>query len=291
MSARQEYLVLINPISGRGLGRRMAGPLADAFSRLGIKAEVIVLPGPGAALGLIQSRIERSTAVIAVGGDGTVNEAAAAIYQSGLRRPIGLVPLGLSNCLARHFHLPLDLEAAVRIIARGRRQTLDLIEFGGRVAVSFLGFGFDAAVVEKVAGRRRGAIRNLAYVSAAWSSLFQPVWPELEVEVDGRRIPGRYYQVLLSQTVNYARFFRLPPRPGFQACLFRGSGPIGLIRSLVRLGWQRDLERACDSAWPVKQSLRVVSNRGPGFFQYDGEAGGVLPFHGEVRPEALEVIV
>ncbi|MDY6852472.1 MAG: diacylglycerol kinase family protein [Thermodesulfobacteriota bacterium] len=284
-------LVLVNPISGKGRGREVAGRLGAAFEQNGLEAEIIVLPGPGSVAALVRDSAPDHQAVVAVGGDGTVNEVAEALLTLGPDMVLGVVPLGLSNCLARVLGLPLALEKAVGVMARGRTKRLDLAWAGDHLIAAFLGAGFDAAVVEKVARTRHGGVHNRDYIRAAGPVFFSSTRPEIRVEVDGRLVEGHCFQVILSAIGNYARYFRLADRPGFTAYLFKGSRPKGLVRALAGLGPGRNLGRACDLALPVTKTLSLTAKKGRPLFQVDGEARGPLPVDCRVSPEALEVLV
>lgn len=283
-------LVLVNPISGKGRGREAVGRLAAVFEQNGLEAEIIVLPGPGSAAALVRDSVSDHQAVVAAGGDGTVNEAAKALLTLGRGMVLGVVPLGLSNCLARVLGLPLALEKAVGVIARGQTKRLDLAWAGDNLITAFLGAGFDAAVVEKVARTRHGGVHNRDYIRAAWAAFFSSTRPEIRVEVDGRLVKGHCSQVIFSAISNYARYFRLADRPGFTAYLFKGPGPKGLVRALAGLGPGRNLGLACDLALPVTKTLRLTTKKGRALFQVDGEACGPLPLDCRVSPEALEVL-
>ena len=286
-----KILVLVNPISGKGEGTRAASRLGEIFQRLGLEADVRLLSGPGRAADLIEKDGPSYSAVVAVGGDGTVNETARAAYSSHLDRPLGLIPLGLSNCLARHLNLPWDLEDAARVIAAGKTRPVDLAVVSGGVVTSFLGVGFDAEVVKRVAGARQGPVRDRDYVKAAVSAFISSGRSGLRVTVDGRPIEGRYYQVILSAIENYAHYFSMAGGRGLSAYLFRGGGRLGLLRTLSRLVPHLDLVRAADVVLPVNEALEVRSEGGSGYYQCDGEYGGVLPMAAEIRPGALRFYV
>jgi diacylglycerol kinase (ATP) len=206
-----------------------------------MKAEVLCLPGPGAAAFLVQHHVEGFQAVIAVGGDGTVNEVAAGLAEHAPEVPLGILPLGLSNCLARHFRLPRDIGRAALVVSEGRTAPLPLALASGRVVTSFLGAGFDAEIVHRVAARRKGAIRNWNYVRAGLEPALKAP-PALRAAVDGRAVEGSWFQAILISINNYARFFpggrsggipghpvspcrRLVPAPGVMPGGGRPSGP------------------------------------------------------------------
>ena len=288
----ERVLVLYNPISGQGRGAAAAEGLTRACAGLGLKTLVRQLEGPGTAGRILGEHEGAFDRVAAVGGDGTVNDVAGAMYGLELKSPLGLVPLGLSNCLARHFGLPWDPEGAAVVLARGRVVGLDLADLGrGRVAAAFLGAGLDAAVVAEVARGRSGPVSNLTYLRRLGRlALDSGNWPRITVEVDGRALPGTYYQAVLTPISNYARFFSMRPGPGFKLYLLRGSGPAAVVRSVIRSGSGRSLDRAADLAVPVREKAAFYGRSGRAFYQFDGEAGGELPVEAEIKQGALNFL-
>ncbi|MBU2551534.1 MAG: hypothetical protein KKB20_24195, partial [Proteobacteria bacterium] len=286
---RQGVLVLVNPISGRGRGAQAVEPLIRAFRGQGLEARVELLPGPDAARDLVERLAGPYGAVVAVGGDGTINDVAAALLEAGGGRPLGLIPLGLSNCLARHLGLPWDMNRAAAVIAAGRTVRLDAGRVGRRVVVSFLGAGLDGAVVDRVARARKGGIRDRDYVKAAAVVLLGRRPGQMHVIVDGIPVQGRFYQVILSQVTNYAHYFPLPQEPGFRAYMFAGTGRAALPRTLLKSGPARRIGRAADVVRTIRREIEIHADEGPAFFQIDGEAGGRLPAICRVEPGAIEV--
>ena len=285
-----KILILVNPISGRGQGRVLAGRLGILFEKNGLQAEIVLLPGPGQAREIMAKAETAYSAIVAVGGDGTINEIAEACYQEGRHKVMGLIPLGLSNCLARHYGLPFDPEKAVEVIAAGKKSPLDLAVINSRVAHSFVGAGFDAAIVHKVGAQRRGPVTNRAYARAAFQVFREKDWAELSVSVDGRPVQGTYFQAILCSVANYAHFFSVSAANGFVLLLFRDGGAVGLLRVLLKMGPKRDLNRACDLALPVATNVTITSQRPNDRYQIDGELGGALPLNCSIHRGALEII-
>jgi diacylglycerol kinase family enzyme len=290
-TAEHKILTLVNPISGRGQGRILAKRLGPLFERNGLETDIVLLPGPGQARDILARAETTYAAVVAVGGDGTLNEVAEACYREGRHKVIGLIPLGLSNCLARHYGLPFNAEHAVEVIAAGRKSPLDLAVINNsRVAHSFVGVGFDAAVVHKVGVQRRGPVSNRAYARAAFQVFREKDWSELRVSVDGNPVQGPYFQAILCSVANYAHFFSVSAVNGFVLLLFRDGGAWGLMRVLLKMGIKRDLARACDLVVPVASTVTITSLGSADWYQIDGEVGGRLPLNCTIQSGALEII-
>src|SRR5204862_8238966 len=80
-------------------------------------------------------------AVVAVGGDGSVQEIARAT--PGTNTLLGIIPKGSGNGFARHLHIPMNVTAAIGVINRSNFTTVDTRKVNGRVCVNVFGIGFD----------------------------------------------------------------------------------------------------------------------------------------------------
>lgn len=98
---------------------------------------------------------ERVDVVVAVGGDGTVNEVASALVNT--ETVFAVIPCGSGNGLARHQHIPLNIKGAIRVINEGKVRHLDYGTMGDKPFFCTCGVGFDAFVSQKFAeGSKRG---------------------------------------------------------------------------------------------------------------------------------------
>jgi len=85
-------------------------------------------------------------AVVAVGGDGTVNGVANGIMQAGGRLPLGIIPAGTANEFARALPIPRSVVGAVTVLAEGVPREVDIAQVNDRYFLNLFGFGFDARV-------------------------------------------------------------------------------------------------------------------------------------------------
>ena len=119
-------------------------------------------------------------AVFAAGGDGTVSLVAQALAATDL--PLGILPLGSGNGLAKDLSIPLDLEEALQLIWRHQVRSLDTLRVGGQFAVHLADMGFNAQVVRAFnAGGVRGPA---AYVRVATQeyATYQPTTYRIETD-------------------------------------------------------------------------------------------------------------
>jgi diacylglycerol kinase (ATP) len=155
--------MLVNPHARRG-----SMPLEPALARLkaaGLDITREEFSGPGEVRSDILRLRRDADLIILCGGDGTLNAAAPALIECGL--PLGILPMGTANDLARTLGIPENLEQAAAIIAEGATRTIDLGEVNGHpfFNVASMGLSSDLAhSLDKTMKRRFG---KLGYALAA----------------------------------------------------------------------------------------------------------------------------
>ena len=154
--------IIINPYAGRNrriaaLRQGRARLARAALAACGIEGEVAFTGRRGEARDRARSMIAAgATGLVCWGGDGTINEVAAEAASREI--PLGIVPSGSGNGLARELGLSRQPEAALRTALRGAERVLDAGEIDGRFFANVAGVGFDAHLA-RIAARfaRRGA--------------------------------------------------------------------------------------------------------------------------------------
>ena len=124
--------------------------------------------------------------VMVCGGDGTVREVCAELAGTGI--PVGIVPAGTGNLLARNLGIPLYIRSAVDIALNGQDRAIDMVEVGGDAIedthfMVMAGMGFDAAIMEGVNEDIKKKIGWVAYVISGLKSLMFPA-VRVEIQID-----------------------------------------------------------------------------------------------------------
>jgi diacylglycerol kinase (ATP) len=167
--AGKKIVYIVNPISGKGKQSRIGAIITKESEDLGIQSEIVFTERPGHAKELARKAVsEGASVVVAVGGDGTVNEVAAGLL--GSEGVMGIVPTGSGNGLARHLRLPLRFRDAVRVIIAGKQARIDTGTLNGRPFVSVAGAGFDAVVAKRFANT--GQRGFFTYARTAFKAYF-----------------------------------------------------------------------------------------------------------------------
>lgn len=172
MANTSTLLAIVNPLSGTATAAQKATLqhyLTDRASRAGYTPEVIVTTHAGHATELAAAAVQRGVGrVVAIGGDGTINETARALRQSGTA--LGIVPMGSGNGLARHLGVPLDARRAIDKAVDGRPVLIDSGEIGGHPFFCTAGLGFEAHVAHLFAQQ---PVRGLAtYIRTAYRAFW-----------------------------------------------------------------------------------------------------------------------
>jgi YegS/Rv2252/BmrU family lipid kinase len=137
----------------------------------GIRLTRQAWPGHEALPGAIRRHAEAVDLVVLGGGDGTLNAGAAALLATQL--PLGILPLGTANDLARTLGIPTEPEAAARVILGGVRRRIDLGEVNGRPFFNVASIGLSVAITHELTSERKRRWGRLAYALAALRALPQ----------------------------------------------------------------------------------------------------------------------
>lgn len=119
--------------------------------------------------------------IIAVGGDGTINEVGSTLV--GTQIPLGIIPLGSGNGLARHLQLPLDFKNAYQKAISGQTIHIDAGMINGQYFFCTAGIGFDALVANRFAGRKNRGLIN--YILATINALIG--YQSINVDINGEQ--------------------------------------------------------------------------------------------------------
>ena len=146
MPAPSPVTVLLNPAGGNAGQPGTEATIAARFHAVGIDARIITLSREQSPTEAARTATAGAAAVIAAGGDGTVSAVAAGLV--GSPTLLGVLPLGTLNHFAKDLHIPLELEAAVSVIAAGRVARIDAGQVNDRVFINNSSIGIYPSVVE-----------------------------------------------------------------------------------------------------------------------------------------------
>ncbi len=288
---RNAFLVA-NPIAGRGRARPAAEALSRGLERIGLPNRLRFTGAKGDARKFLREIDPSVDLVVAVGGDGTVNEVLEGLGTH--RVPVAIVPMGTANVLGLDLALPRDVDRVIAMIEDGATSNLDTARVNER-HLSFLvvGIGFDAMVVRELDLGRKGPITKWSWIAPAWRTWWAYRPPTLTVEADGERVDGTFGWVLMSNIVHYAGFRVLARDRGlddglFEVYLFERGSRAALVGYLVRALTFGFPGGSCRR---IRARRVVVTSPEPVPIQIDGEARGTTPLELEVEAVPHTLVV
>ncbi|MBD3319281.1 YegS/Rv2252/BmrU family lipid kinase [Candidatus Woesearchaeota archaeon] len=179
------YLFIVNPFAGKRRALNVANTLARELPR----ATITATQGPKDAVKLAQQATQN--VVIAVGGDGTVNEVINGLVHNTNKPSLGIVPLGTANLLAKY----LGIETGSARFMNSTTKALDVGMLNNRAFVVAGGVGFDADMFARVRPGIKKLFGQLAYPVSLFETLFLNDLTLLTIQANGNTYQG-YYCIL-----------------------------------------------------------------------------------------------
>lgn len=204
---------IINPISGVGSKRKIPKMIEEMCKEAGHELNLTFTEYAGHASIVTRQAIDQGAdCVIAVGGDGTVNEIARSMVHTNAT--LGIIPKGSGNGLARELHIPMDARRALEVIISGHQTVIDCCQANDRVFFCTCGVGFDAAVSQKFAGeKRRGSITYLKSTIEEYLSYKPEVY---ELDIDGHSLQEKAFLVACGNASQYGNNAYIAPHANIQ---------------------------------------------------------------------------
>ncbi|MEQ8790660.1 MAG: diacylglycerol kinase family lipid kinase [Pirellulaceae bacterium] len=303
---RRHVVLVANPKAGARSGRPAVERLAGLLRDNGYVAEVVteIDAASERAEQLLESGDLRT--VVAAGGDGTVG---LVVNRTPVGTPISILPLGTENLLSKYLHLAPTPESVLRTIQRGNAVRLDAGRVGDRIFLLMASCGFDADVVHRLHGQRRGHIHHLSYAKPILDSIRMYQYPQLRIYCrDGESSPPNDERSTSDASprepilARWAFVMNLPRYAGglqiipqalgddglLDVCTFReGSLWTGLMYLAGVLFGRHQNYQDCVNRRASR--IRIESDI-PAPYQLDGDPGGFTPLEIETLPGRLTLL-
>ena len=292
---KRRAVVIVNAGSGTGSDADPVERLGPLFEAVGLEVEIVVVHGDELSARIHAAVEARPAIVVAGGGDGTVSSVAAALVDTGL--VLGVLPLGTLNHFAKDLGIPLDLEDAVRCLAEGEPQAVDVGEVNGRVFInnSSLGLYPDIVRDRERQQKRLGRGKWPALVWATLASLRRYAFLGVRLRIDGNERLFRTPFVFIGNNEYRMEGFAIGERAaldGAQLSLYVAQRPgrLRLLQLAVRALFGR-LRQARDFDAVLASEIEVESRHLHLRVATDGEVTVMAPpLRYRIRPASLRVM-
>ncbi|MDR1200110.1 MAG: diacylglycerol kinase family lipid kinase [Tannerellaceae bacterium] len=282
---------IINPISGVGSKRKIPKMIEDICEKEGHLLTISFTEYIGHASELTKQAVEEGIdLIIAVGGDGTVNEIAQAMIHS--EAALGIIPKGSGNGLARELHIPMDSKRALDMIVKRHVITIDCCKANNRVFFTTCGVGFDAAVSQKFAReKKRGSLTYVKNTIGEYLSYKPEIY---ELLIDNQTIREKAFLVACANASQYGNNAYIAPHANIQdgkmdITILSPFTPLDIPPLAVQL-FTKQIERSSKIKTLTASQVTIIRQK-EGLMHLDGE-----PIMAESRidisiiPKALKVI-
>lgn len=301
------WLLLLNPISGCGLGLRDRAHIEAAIAAHGISYVAALSEYPGHIVALVNEAIVRGCRrILVAGGDGSLSEAVNGIFTQQVVAPgqvtLALLPIGTGNDWARGRGIPHDYASALRLVAAGHTASHDVgvIDFAApgmsgtrRYFVNVAGTGFDAGVIERMPSRKLGRIAYLVGLLRELVS-YRPL--SLRLKIGTQPVDAEAFVFFACIGRYCGGGMQVAPQARSDDGLF----DLTLVRCLGRIELLLNLRRLFDGTLPEHPkvstwqgaTVEIDAPNAPGgaAIEADGELVGHAPARLKILPKALRII-
>lgn len=227
-------LFIINPVAGGGKAKKLLPVIDKYMVKTGKIYDIVLTSRPKEATIISKQAIEKGyTTIVAVGGDGTINEVAIGILESG-KGTLGIIPSGTGNDLARTLNIPFDPIEAMDIIIKGNKKQIDIGFVNNNPFLNIASIGLDSEVVkntEKIKIRIRSRI---AYVIGVLSTLFNFKDKRVQLEIDDVSMDKNIFLIAVGNGKYYGGGLKILPMAiaedgYFHVCVINKASKIKLL--------------------------------------------------------------
>jgi YegS/Rv2252/BmrU family lipid kinase len=293
-----EIVAIVNPGAAGGKTMKSLTRIHGILKRVGRPYAIYVTKGRGDAIQAARSYAEGGAQrILAVGGDGTLNEVANGIYFAGGGAALGLVPVGHGSDFARTIGKKGSVEQAVLRACEGEEQPIDLglarYEDGSeRAFINIAGLGFDAMVARRAQGSRLPG-GNLPYLGSALMTLVNFSNIKVTITADGETLetPAVFVQIANAQYMGGGYHFAPMAKINdglLDVCVVGDFGKLELVRQIPGVYRGKHVGHA---KFTHMSATRVqISAAEPAIVQLDGELVGSTPVEFQVLPSAIRLV-
>lgn len=254
--------------------------------------EVVFTERAGHATELAKAAINNGADIIvALGGDGTINEVACALVDTDI--PLGILPAGSGNGLARCLGISMSYALALRTIIRGNTKLMDVATVNDNLYTSIAGIGFDAFVAQKFAGSYMRGM--LSYMQIVLNEFKNYKAIKYNLTIDGKDVEKQALMIVFANSDQFGFNTRIAPHAKvddglLDVCIIRKMQ----AKQLLNVGYHTMRGTLGNTNYVEYYKAKEISinNAEPALMNVDGEPKIMnSPVRISIKPLALRVIV
>lgn len=227
-------LYIVNPTAGRDRAKNLIPIIEDIMSQRDVDYKIVTTKGPEDGTKIAYQGIKEGyETVVAVGGDGTINEVTKGILLAG-KGNLGIIPGGTGNDLARTLNIPSDPEETINIILKGKVKEIDVGEVADKNFLNVASTGLDSEIAKNTEKIKKYIKGKFAYTIGLLKTLFLYKNKRVKIQLDNLE---REMDILLIAVANgkyYGGGMKISPDAAiddgyFHVCLIKKISKLKLL--------------------------------------------------------------
>ena len=290
-------IILIGNPAARGASLKKFESASVFLQDKGFATKILLTEKSNDATRLAEEAVrEKPYAIIAAGGDGTINEVINGMVKSDV--PLAILPLGTTNVLAKELGIPEYINGAMETAVSRKPRTVSL----GRIELNpgtdsayyryfclMAGIGFDGKAVHDINTAVKKKSGKAAYIFSGIKNLLNYSPNQLFYNIDGKEYAG--FSSITGKAGKYGGNFKITPdanlsNPELYTCIFQGNKRSDLLRYVFKIMTGRLFDER-DIVYLKSASIEVL---GTAHIQIDGDYLGITPAKITVEKDALQII-
>lgn len=298
MIDKRKILFIINPISGTPINkyrkRRLVKHIDKIFEKEKYEYDISIkytqYPHHATELAIEAAKANYDT-VVAVGGDGSINEIAQGLVNS--QTSLGIIPLGSGNGLAHHMKIPQSIKRSLKLIKQNKIKRIDTVTINDTIFVSIAGIGFDAHVADLYSRAKLRGLSSYFFIAITQYIKYMP--EEYHILIDGKEISVDALLIGFGNSGQMGYNFSITPQSKINdglvdICIVK-KPPLWLSPIIGILFWIRLLGTSRYVKIYKASQVKIIK-KNPASLNIDGES---IEFAQsvdiQVNPESLKVII
>jgi YegS/Rv2252/BmrU family lipid kinase len=287
-----KYLFILNPRAGR---KKTSKEIIDSIDRSMVNSgtyyEFAFTTAEGDATRLARDAVDKQfDMVVAVGGDGTVNEVGTGLVNTDVA--LGIIPLGSGNGVARSLNIPIKLDEAIAVLLSAKISEIDVGVLNGKNFIGIAGTGYDALVGKKF--QTFGTRGPLPYFLISLNEYLRYRYQEYELDLEDNSFKVKALLVTFANTREYGNGAVIAPQANpadgiINICIITPLTLWGAVRAAYML-FNNTINKHPGFIDKQCHSARVHSGGAKMYIHRDGEPGEVVDtIEVGVKPRALRI--
>lgn len=207
-SKKKKILFIINPKSGTKGKRSIPSLLERHLDQSLYTYETILTRYAGEAIEISENNKDKYDIIVAIGGDGTINEVATPLANSNTI--LGIIPCGSGNGLARHLKIPRNAKRAIQLLNKGCSFTIDTVTLDQRIFLNVAGVGFDSHIAQLFAGTKKRGFLSYAKLALQEIRKFRSI--DFRMTIDGEeKVENAPFLVSIANSTQYGNNAYIAP--------------------------------------------------------------------------------